>query len=86
VTHIDLVRSATKSWVEELRYEVTVRLHEDFVRVDGNRILVGLTSKPRKGRANAELIRKLAKHFGVSSSEVRILSGFKSKSKIVEVT
>lgn len=69
-----------------MRYEVKVRFHEDFVRVDGNRILVGLTSKPRAGRANNELIRKLAKHFGVPPSKVRILAGFKSKNKIVEIT
>lgn len=69
-----------------MRYEVKVRFHEDFVRVDGSRILVGLTSKPERGRANTELIRKLAKHFGVPSSKVRILAGFKSKNKIVEIT
>lgn len=68
-----------------MRYEVKVRFHEDFVRVDGNRILVGLTSKPERGRANTELIRKLAKHFGVPSSKVRILAGFKSKNKVVEI-
>ena len=69
-----------------MRYEVVVKLREDFVRVNGNRILVGLTSKPKRGRANAELIRKLAKHFGVPSSKVKILAGFKSKHKIVEIT
>ena len=63
-----------------------VKLREDFVRVNGSRILVGLTSKPKRGRANAELIRKLAKRFGVPSSKVRILAGFKSKHKIVEIT
>ena len=69
-----------------MRYEVVVKLREDFVRVNGNCILVGLTSKPKRGRANAELIRKLAKHFGVPSSKVKILAGFKSKHKIVEIT
>lgn len=65
---------------------MTVKLHTDFVEVDGNHILVGLMSKPERGKANAELIRKLARHFGVPSSRVRILSGFKSKRKIVEIT
>jgi len=65
---------------------VIVKLGEDFVRVNGNRILVGLTSKRKRGRANAELIRKLARHFGVPSSKVKILAGSKSKHKIVEIT
>ncbi|MCW4026172.1 MAG: DUF167 domain-containing protein [Candidatus Bathyarchaeota archaeon] len=69
-----------------MRYEVKVRFHEDFVKADGTCILVGITSKPERGKANAELIRKLAKHFSVPSSRVRILTGHKSKSKIVEIT
>lgn len=67
------------------RYEVKVKLHGDFVRVDGGEITVGLTSKPERGRANAELIRKLAEHFDVPSSQVRIVSGFRSRRKIVEI-
>jgi len=53
--------------------------------VEGNRIVVGLTSKPEKGKANRELIKKLAKHFKVSSSRVKIVAGLKSRRKIVEV-
>jgi len=68
-----------------MNYEVTVKLHRDFVRVDGNNITIGLTSRPEKGKANVELIKKLARHFNVSSSQVRIMSGFKSKRKIVEI-
>lgn len=69
-----------------MRYEVTVKLRQDFVRVNGDRILVGLTKKPKRGRANAELIRKLAKHFGVPSSKVKILTGSRSRHKTVEIT
>jgi uncharacterized protein (TIGR00251 family) len=69
-----------------MRYEVEVKFRRDFVKVQGNRILVGLTSRPEKGKANLELIRKLARHFKVSSSQVRIISGLKSRRKTVEVT
>ena len=68
-----------------MRYEIEVKFHKDFIEVDGNRILVGLTSKPEKGEANRELIRKLAKHFKVSTSQIKIVSGLKSKSKVVEI-
>lgn len=68
-----------------MRYEVEVHFHRDFVRVDGDRILVGLTSKPEKGKANLELIKKLAEHFNVSSSQVRIISGLRSRRKTVEI-
>jgi len=68
-----------------MRYEVEVKFHKDFIEIDGNRISVGLTSKPEKGEANRELVKKLAKHFKVSTSQIRIVSGLKSKSKVVEV-
>jgi len=38
------------------------------------------------GKANDAIIRALAKHFGVRTSDVRIVSGNTSKKKIVEVT
>jgi len=69
-----------------MRYEVEVEFRNDFVRVEGNRILVGLRSRPVKGKANLELIKKLAKYFRVSSSQVRIISGSKSRRKTVEIT
>jgi uncharacterized protein (TIGR00251 family) len=68
-----------------VRYEVEVKFHRDSIEVNGNRILVGLTSKPERGEANRDLIRKLAKHFKVSTSQVRIVSGLKSKNKVVEI-
>lgn len=71
--------------VMEMRYEVTVEFHSDFVRVDGSKIVVGLTSKPERGKSNRELVKKLAKHFKVSSSQVGIVSGSKLRRKIVEV-
>lgn len=69
-----------------MKYEVEVKFHKNFIKVEGNKILVGLTSKPEKGKANLELIKKLAKYFKVPSSHVRIVSGLKSKRKIIEIT
>ena len=68
-----------------MRYEVEVKFRKDFIEIDGNRIFIGLTSKPEKGEANRELLRKLAKHFKVSTSQIRIVYGLKSKNKVVEI-
>lgn len=62
-----------------------MEFHKDFVIVNRDKITVGITSKPENGKANLELIKKLAKHFNVSSSNVKIISGFKSRRKIVEI-
>jgi len=66
-------------------YEVFVEFQKDFVKVKGNQVIIGVKSKPIKGEANKEIIKKLAKHFGVSSSSVTIRSGQKTKKKIVEI-
>jgi len=68
-----------------MRYEVEVKFRKNFIEVKGNKVLLGLTSKPEKGKANRELLTKLAKHFKVSQSQIRILSGLKSTRKIVEI-
>ena len=66
-------------------YEVKVEFHKDFIKVEGNRILIGLTSKPTKGKANAELIKKIAAHFHISTSQVKLISGFASRRKLVQL-
>ena len=78
-------RTLPKRLVIRMRYDVEVKFHKDFIEIDGNRIVVGLTSKPEKGEANRELVKKLAKHFKVSSSQIKIVSGLTSKSKVVEI-
>ena len=47
---------------------------------------VRIASPPVDGAANAELIKFLSKTFGVSKSEVEILSGQTSKSKQIKIT
>ena len=42
-------------------------------------------SKPIKGEANKEIIKKIAKHFKISSTLVQIKSGHKSSEKIIEI-
>jgi uncharacterized protein (TIGR00251 family) len=67
-----------------MRYEIEVIFHKDFVKMDGNKVLVGITSKPERGKANREIVRKLAKHFNVSRSQIQIVSGLITKRKIIE--
>ncbi|MCD6530800.1 DUF167 domain-containing protein [Candidatus Bathyarchaeota archaeon] len=68
-----------------MKFKVSVTFHKEFLRIEGNHIYVGLRSKPERGKANAELVKKLARHFKVPSSHVKIVSGFKSREKVVEI-
>ena len=66
-------------------YVVSVECSRDFIAVLDDKITIGIKSKPVKGEANKEIIKKIAKHFGVSSRNVVIKSGHKSREKIVEI-
>lgn len=68
-----------------LRYHVVVRLGSSGIIVEGDAIEVGIKSEPERGKANRELVKKLAEHFGVSAQNVRIVSGHTSRKKIVDV-
>jgi hypothetical protein len=53
---------------------------------DGKRYLKArVSAPPEDGKANAALIRLLAKAAGVASSKVRIVSGTHSRMKMVEI-
>jgi len=52
---------------------------------EGDSFIVKVKEPPKEGRANRAVIKLLAEHFGVPQSQVKILSGFKSKNKVVEI-
>ena len=66
-------------------YKVQVEFSKEFIKIKENQINIGIKSKPIKGEANKEIIKKLAKHFGVSTTLVQIKSGHKSREKIIEI-
>jgi len=52
---------------------------------EGNSFIVKVKEPPKEGRANQAVIKLLAEHFDVPQSQVRILSGFRSRNKVIEV-
>lgn len=68
-----------------MKYEVSVKLKKNFIKIEGNTITVGVTAPPEHGKANAEVIRKIAAYFRVPPSSVRILVGRGTKRKLIEV-
>ncbi|MBS0627948.1 MAG: DUF167 domain-containing protein [Verrucomicrobia bacterium] len=68
-----------------MKYEVHVKLHRNHLEVKDNIISIGISVCPEKGKANAEIIRKIAKYFKVPQSSVKIITGFTSKKKLIEV-
>ncbi len=55
------------------------------VEKENNMYVVRVDAPPTKGKANKRLIEILAKYFGVRKSRIQIISGEKSREKIVEI-
>jgi uncharacterized protein (TIGR00251 family) len=69
-----------------VRYLVSVRFSSDgLLQVSGDEITISIKSRPERGKANRELVKKLSAHFGVREDQVRIVSGLTSRKKMVEV-
>ena len=66
-------------------YKVSVSFNKDYLKIQDDHIEIGVMAKPVKGEANLEVIKKIAKHFGISKSNVRIVAGEKSRDKIIEI-
>ena len=58
---------------------------QEKVEKTENGYVVYVKEPPMEGKANKALIQLLSHHFEVSKSHITILSGMKSKKKIVEI-
>jgi len=68
-----------------LIYKLHVEFSREFLEIEKEQINIGVKSKPIKGEANKEIIKKIAKHFKISTNLVQIKSGHKSSEKIIEI-
>ena len=60
--------------------------HREEVVVGSDGTYIIYTKAPAiEGRANAAAIKLLAKHFGVSKSQIRLLHGVTSKHKVFNI-
>mgnify|MGYP001575131470 CR=1 FL=1 len=52
---------------------------------DKTHFVVSEKEPPVRGLANQAIIKALGEHFGVAGSNVKILSGFTSRQKIIDI-
>ena len=58
---------------------------ERVEKIDEENYIVSVKELPEKGRANEAIRNALAVHFKIASSRVKIISGYSSRSKIIEI-
>jgi hypothetical protein len=64
---------------------ITSAKKDKIVDLGSNNLKVKLAVPPIKGKANKKLVRLLADYFGVNKGCVDMISGVKSKSKVVRI-
>jgi uncharacterized protein len=56
-----------------------------IVDADDDELKIDIAAKPEKGKANAELIKILAKEFDINKNNVKIISGAGSRIKLLKL-
>ena len=56
------------------------------IQIQGNEITISLKSKPERGKANLELIQKLAGYFEVAKDKINIVSGLSLTKKLIDIS
>ena len=69
----------------KIQVKVKPNSKTDEVSREGDSFIVKVREPPKEGKANQAVIKLLAEHFGVPQSQVRILSGFRSRNKVIQV-
>lgn len=83
VIDMSLLRPTEDGTLVNLRVRPNSR-NKDFVSMfDDSQIILNLQSPAREGKANKELIKKLARIMGISTADVIIVSGHKSRDKVI---
>jgi uncharacterized protein (TIGR00251 family) len=69
----------------KIQVKVKPNSRTEDVSQEGDSFIVRVREPAKGGKANQAVIRLLACHFGVSQSHVRILNGFRTRNKLIEV-
>jgi uncharacterized protein (TIGR00251 family) len=69
----------------KIQVKVKPNSRTEDVSQEGASFIVRVQEPPREGKANQAVIKLLARHFRVPKSQVRILSGFRGRNKVIEV-
>lgn len=74
---------------KNMRYWVTVKPRsrkEEVIALDAAHFKISVKEPPVEGKANEAVERVLAAYFDVPASQVRVVAGFTSRKKSVEIS
>ena len=70
-----------------MKYSIKVKAGSKQEKIEkiGDELIVFTHARAHDGEANKKIVELLAKEFRVSKSQIEIISGQKSKKKIIEI-
>ena len=69
----------------KISVKIKLKSKENKVEIKNNEYIVFTKELPIEGRANNAVIELLSEYFKVPKSNIKIISGHKSKNKIIEI-
>jgi uncharacterized protein (TIGR00251 family) len=87
------VNHTKEAWVEfvipnkkfRLRVYAKPNAKTEKIEIEPNYIVISIQSAPEKGKANKEIIEILSETLNINSSKFTLVSGQKSRDKIIEI-
>lgn len=71
--------------MKKLHVRVTPNSRQDGIREQDGILIVKVSAKAEAGKANQAVLDLLAEYFHISKNDIRILSGAKSRKKIIGI-
>ena len=59
--------------------------HERVTRIDASQLRIAVTEPAREGRANAAVVRAVARFLDVPPSAVRVIHGMTRRTKVIDI-
>jgi uncharacterized protein len=89
---ITFYEAVTMKAIEIIGTQLRLRIYtqpkasrDEIVGLHGDELKVAITAPPVDGKANAHIIKFMAKEFGVAKSKIKIIKGELSRHKVIEI-
>jgi uncharacterized protein (TIGR00251 family) len=69
----------------KVRVKPKSKSREFIAGIENEALVINLKSPAREGKANTELLRRISKILGVSTGDLTIIAGHKSREKTIQV-
>ena len=69
----------------EIQVKVKPGSREEELIQEGDSFIARVKEPPKEGKANEAVVKLLAEHFGVPKSQVKIIGGLRSRSKVIKI-